>query len=112
MNFRDSVLSSCVYVLIASVPFVANAQWQPDGVPICTATDDQERPTIVTDGGGGAIVAWQDYRDGAPDIFAQRIAAIGALLWTPDGVRLTTVNTTQTAPMAVADGTGGAIIAW
>ena len=112
MKFRDSALCSCVCFLIASVPFVANAQWQPDGIPVCTATDDQELPTIVTDGSGGAIIAWQDYRDGAPDIFAQRIAAIGAPLWFPNGVRLTTVNTTQIAPMAVADGTGGAIVAW
>jgi len=67
MKLHDSVLCSCVYFLIASVPFVANAQWQPDGVPICTATDDQEQPTIVTDGSGGAIIAWQDYRDGAPN---------------------------------------------
>jgi hypothetical protein len=43
-------------------------------VEVCSATNSQNTPTIVLDGSGGAIVAWDDSRTGiARDIYAQRI---------------------------------------
>lgn len=51
-------------------------QW-PEATVITTAADDQTFPQLVTDSIGGAIVAWQDRRDGNNDIYAQRIGASG-----------------------------------
>jgi hypothetical protein len=55
-------------------------------VAVCTATGtptgQQFCPTVVSDGAGGAIVAWDDWRDGANyncDIYAQRVLANGEL---------------------------------
>ena len=48
-------------------------KWTPNGVAICTASDDQDNPTIVSDGSGGAIITWEDYRNGNSDIYAQRV---------------------------------------
>jgi hypothetical protein len=54
-------------------------QWMLDGVSLCTATDNQWDPMIVSDGAGGAIVAWWDYRSGTScDIYAQRVDAHGS----------------------------------
>ncbi len=36
--------------------------WTADGLPICTATNEQARPVLISDGSGGAIIAWQDVR--------------------------------------------------
>jgi len=37
---------------------------------------------VVSDGAGGAIVTWQDYRSGAAyDIYAQRINGSGVVQW-------------------------------
>ena len=53
-------------------------QWTANGVVLCTATENQQYPTIVSDGSGGAIVTWQDYRSGSNyDIYAQSINARG-----------------------------------
>ena len=38
-------------------------QWSGNGLPVCTAGGDQQWPGIVTDGNGGAIIAWQDSRN-------------------------------------------------
>ena len=64
-----------------------NVLWTIDGVPICTASDYQNAPSIVSDGSGGAIITWGDDRNGGyPDIYAQRVDASGAEQWTKDGV--------------------------
>jgi hypothetical protein len=87
-------------------------QWKTDGVALCTATGDQRNATIVADGSGGAIVAWQDARGGAYDIYAQRVSAAGEEQWAPGGVALCTAAELQEYPTIVADGSGGAIVTW
>ena len=55
-------------------------QWTVNGAALCTTIGEQGLPTIVSDGAGGAIVAWHDYRSGAtPDIYAQRVDEWGYL---------------------------------
>src|SRR5262245_16696621 len=39
-------------------------QWTPGGVALCTAANNQLNPAIMSDEGGGALVAWEDYRGG------------------------------------------------
>ena len=41
------------------------AQCTPNGFAICTAADEQSFPALAVDGSGGAIVTWQDFRNGA-----------------------------------------------
>src|SRR5262249_28373986 len=54
-------------------------QWTANGVAVCTQPFTQSSPGIVSDGAGGAIVAWSDSRTGVgtehEDIYAQRIDA-------------------------------------
>ena len=41
---------------------------------ISTASGNQQSPQLASDGGSGAIIAWQDYRSGSEwDIYAQRV---------------------------------------
>jgi len=88
-------------------------RWTANGVPVCTAADGQFRPVIVTDGARGAIIVWEDLRNGPQfDIYAQRVNAAGAVQWTTDGVAISTADNDQRAPTLIADGTGGAIITW
>ena len=87
-------------------------QWAANGVALCTATDYQYLPAIVSDGAGGAIVTWHDYRGSDFDIYAQRISADGAVQWTADGVALCTATREQADPKIVPDGAGGAIVTW
>jgi hypothetical protein len=88
--------------------------WDPNGVPICTATGDQWQAEIATDGYGGAIITWRDGRYGESDldIFAQRISGAGNVQWTVDGVVICFEYGHQYNPQIAADGTGGAVIVW
>jgi predicted lipoprotein with Yx(FWY)xxD motif len=89
-------------------------QWQNNGVPICTALTAQELPTICSDGSGGAIVAWEDSREGSTnkDIYAQRINATGTVQWIENGTPICSFSRNQTIPRIVAVGSGGAVITW
>jgi hypothetical protein len=86
--------------------------WSADGVPLSLAGSHQKSPHIISDGSGGAIVAWYDFREGVPDIYAQRIDAKGALLWPSSGVCVCSAPGNQEFPRIAADGYGGALLVW
>ncbi|MGH7740605.1 MAG: FlgD immunoglobulin-like domain containing protein, partial [Candidatus Eiseniibacteriota bacterium] len=60
--------------------------WPADGRALSTAGDNQTNQVIISDGLGGAIVAWEDLRSGTgnPDVYAQRIARFN-YLGSPEG---------------------------
>lgn len=88
------------------------AQWATNGIALCIATNLQGLPSIATDGAGGAIVSWWDFRSGQADIYAQRVNSAGAVLWGAVGVPICTAADSQNEARTVADGAGGAIVAW
>jgi hypothetical protein len=59
--------------------------WGPGGIPLCAADGSQRNVVAVSDGEGGAYVAWVDTRDTFDDIYVQRVDADGSLLWGEDG---------------------------
>jgi len=89
-----------------------NLLWTPGGVAVCTASDNQLQPRIVADGEGGAIIVWRDDRGADMDIYAQRLDADGAVLWTAGGEAVVSASGNQTDAVLAPDGTGGAIVAW
>jgi hypothetical protein len=88
-------------------------QWATDGIAICSAALEQSYPTIASDGAGGAIFTWQDYRGGSYfDIYAQRVNPAGVPQWADNGIAICSASHHQIAPAIVSDDVGGAIIAW
>lgn len=87
--------------------------WAVNGVPVCTAALDQVELAAVSDGLGGAIVAWTDLRKGSDaDLFAQRISANGVAQWAANGLAIASLTREQYGPQIASDGAAGAILAW
>ncbi len=86
--------------------------WTPGGVLLCAAIGEQAAPVLVSDGAGGAIATWEDIRSGARDIYARRVTSAGVPQWTADGVALCTATNHQFLPLIASDGAGGAIVTW
>jgi len=87
-------------------------QWEPEGVPVCLESETQMHSVIATDGAGGAIIAWEDYRSAYPRTYAQRVGAGGTVAWTPGGVLICNLAVYQYHPRIIADGEGGAFVTW
>jgi hypothetical protein len=95
------------------VDSLGNIMWAPDGVAVCTHTQDQNQPHLASDGAGGAIITWLDRRGGLYyDVYAQRVTAVGSVAWTADGEPVCTASYDQWGPRLTSDGAGGAIITW
>jgi hypothetical protein len=90
----------------------AYAVWPPNGAPVSTGAGHQLLVEIISDGSGGAIIAWSDDRGTSRDIYAQRVDATGAPLWAVDGIPICTAANIQTNVLLIPDGSGGAILAW
>lgn len=114
MKTTAALRFSLVFTVLASTSWVAHAQWVRDGVALCRSSGDQWYAYIAPDAGGGAIITWDEYRASAQtsDIFAQRVDRDGNILWQPDGVPISIAPGTQMDPQVIADGSGGAVIAW
>jgi hypothetical protein len=87
--------------------------WAAGGVRLVVDPSIGERPAMASDGAGGAFVAWVDNTvlDGRK-VFVQWVDSAGTIRWGDDALQLTTGVSWEYDPKIVADGAGGAIVAW
>jgi hypothetical protein len=88
--------------------------WPENGLRLSNAVGDEYLSFIVSDGQGGAIAVWHDYRGTSGDIYAQRVTGDGSIApgWNPDGALVCGAPGEQVAPRAAVDGAGGAFVVW
>lgn len=87
-------------------------QWQPGGVKIQSTPElPGEEIAAVSDGAGGAIVAWIDGSQANHVTRAQRINGSGQTLWGSGAIVCSAPHSRKELRM-VTDGAGGAIVCW
>jgi len=109
--FRISILGFIILCLHIQI----HAVWSTlpsKNLPICRAAGTQEDTNLVTDGAGGAILAWTDHRAGNGDVYAQRVDAMGKPLWQLNGIAIRSTPEDQEFKQIITDDLGGAIIFW
>ena len=99
-------------IYVQKVNSTGAVQWTSDGVAVCTESHTQQYPKLISNGQGGAIIAWEDYRNGNDNLYAQAVDSTGTVQWTADGVAVCTAANDQSSLQLVSDGQRGAIIAW
>jgi hypothetical protein len=111
-DYRSGVSNGDIYA--QKINSTGDIQWISQGVAVCTASNNQVDPKLVSDGAGGAIIAWEDQRDGFNnrDIYAVRINSDGVVQWASNGLSITDLSSEQRELEIVSDGAGGAIITW
>lgn len=87
------------------------ARWQTPAA-VCTARGDQRAPAIAADQDMGVVIAWEDYRKGQADIYAQRIDLDGAPLGSEDGVAIEDAPGDQRNPRFVRGTDGALVLVW
>ena len=87
--------------------------WGDEGATITNLPGRQEDPVSITDGSGGAFIAWVDYRfDAQGDIYIQHIDSEGSILMDPNGVALANVPGKQITINMCTDSLGGVFVTW
>lgn len=116
---RSGALRRLVVVGVLLCARQTNAAWPSDplvNLPVCTATNAQLAPAIESDGAGGAFIVWHDQRAGvsATDVYANHVLANGTRdpAWPVNGLAVCTATAEQFNAKIVADGFGGAYVAW
>ncbi|MBN1480867.1 T9SS C-terminal target domain-containing protein [candidate division KSB1 bacterium] len=86
-----------------------------DGIRVSLSDDSKYNIKMISDGNGGAIIAWlassPDY-DFEPTILCQRINANGERLWGENGVYVRSLDFWQRDYDMTSDGEQGVILAW
>ncbi len=115
MRFATTLIFSILF-LAPPPPSRAAQRWscRPDStLPVVVASGSQWNVQMASDGHHGAIVVWQDRRDGQGDkLYMQRIAADGGMLWADGGIPLAVTGGYQYYPQILSDGSGGAYVVW
>jgi len=116
------------YIYAQRIDSRGQFSWGEEGVLLYATPEDAyaESPQIISDGSGGAIIAWHQQPRGRiesgsaealrMDIFVQRVDADGNVLWRDGGLPLEINKAAEGAfpiePKLVSDGSGGAIVIW
>ncbi len=84
-----------------------------NGIGVSTGVGAKTDLAIASDGAGGVVIAWQDFRNGSDwDIYAQRLHPTGAEQWTSGGVPVMTAAMSQINPQLVPIGAQGTMVIW
>ncbi len=105
----DRVNSNAIYSQLVSLS--GTPQLVSDGIKISNALKSIN-PNVVSDGNGGAIIAWQDSVGIEWNISSQKLNSTGAIQWANGGVVVSDATDNQINVSQVSDGNGGAIYAW
>lgn len=112
---KTRILLILSLLLLSSSYSKVFSQWSTDPLvnnPICTNSGHQTHPKCESDQDNGALICWEDDRNGNKDIYAQCIDKHGANQWGTNGVKVCGASGDQINPVLCTDGNGGAIICW
>ncbi len=110
VTWQDARSATDVYAQRLDV--TGNRRWATGGVAVCAGGGSHAFPVATTDGTGGLIVAWEDGRNGATDIYAQKLDATGAPQWALGGDIVSNASGNQYLPTIVSSGDAHAIVLW
>ena len=112
LDFRNDAAMLVGDIFVQRLDKNGNAKWTAQGVSLCSDAANQAAPSLVEDGSGGAIIAWNDWRNGNRDVYAQKIDSSGNVKWAANGVAVVAKAAHQQDAKLISDGAGGAIIVW
>lgn len=105
----DRASANAIYSQLVSLSGVP--QLTSNGIQLSNSLKSLS-PNVISDGNGGAIVAWQDSTILGWDIVSQKIDSNGNIVWNSGGKIVSSANDDQQYVSQVTDGNGGAIYAW
>ena len=112
-----NLITDHVYAQHVLITGAVDAAWPADGRELLPTGGNQQSPTLVGDGAGGAIVTWTNNAGGGAtttDVYAQHVLSTGAVdpAWPAASLAVCSAASNQVSPTIVTDGAAGAIVTW
>jgi hypothetical protein len=115
-DYRNQGAGVDVYAHHVLANGIVDPNWPVNGLAIAAYPGEQRDDDLAPDGQGGVFIVWDDFRNGAAsrDVYMQHVNANGTLAagWPAGGRTICTVPAVRAAPRILADGSGGAFVAW
>lgn len=86
--------------------------WSLSGVLVCSVSTERQPFWIQSDGAGGVLIPWFDFRNGDGNVYVQHVNVAGEPMWAEEGVAPSTANYLQSGARLIPDGAGGVLVAW
>ena len=100
-------------VFAQKVDSTGSLLWGTEGAAVTNLPGRQEDPVAITDGNGGAFIAWVDYRfDEEGDIFIQHINNQGNVMMDDNGEALARIDGRHLTINMCTDSLGGVFVTW
>lgn len=91
------------------ISYSGDCIWNPAGIPLLGGLEwIAPLMNIIPDGTGGGIIAFMD----SDRLLMQRFNAQGTMLWSSDGIEVSSDVDLAIPPRLMLDGGGGAIVVW
>ena len=99
--------------LLVMTPRSVFGQWQPNGAPVSAGTTGDIN-FVVSDGAGGAYVAWRRIGFGSTDVWLQHLTPLGTIApgWPGIGLPIAASPIYEDLQGLSSDGEGGAFVFW
>ncbi len=112
LTWKDDRITANFNAIYAQIVSISGAnQLTSNGILLSNGIKSIN-PNAISDGLGGAIIAWQDSATLGWDIKTQSINSAGVAQWTSGGVTVCNASDDQVNVSQVTDGNGGAIYVW
>lgn len=114
---RAPLAVAALLTMLAATPSLAAWSISPNAnLPVRVAVGSAGTPVMLSDGAGGAYLAWTDDRlvSSGIDIYLDHILKSGVMdpAWPPNGLAVCAATGDQYNPVLVADNSGGVIVVW
>jgi hypothetical protein len=100
-----------VFLLVLPMILSAQIQWQNNGIPVWKAENINWKGTGTTILDGSNVIVWRDSRTESNMVYAQKIDALGNLLW-GEGINISNTYSIIFKPVIAAASDGGVFVAW
>jgi len=89
-----------------------DSRWTANGTAVCALSGEQSNPGILSDGAGGAFIAWLDQRSSPTQVYAQHVRVDGTMdpAWPANGALVHGGVTAGTTPTLLPDGAAGIVV--
>ncbi len=112
---RNAATANHIFLTHLMANGVKDPKLPEEGKTICNANGAQNNLNMAEDGNGGVVLTSTDPRNNAissGDIYAQRVAITGDILWPENGVQLTLNTSNETGPVLARVSATKMAIAW